>query len=152
MTDAIRTVEDRLALRGLVDRYASAVDRRDVPGAAALFSAEGRLVAHFGPGTDDDPVVRTGRDDVAAALEAGLARYQATTHLVGGHVVELDGDTAAGETTCLAHHVYDRAGERRLYVIAVRYADRYERGPGGWLFAERRLRLDWSDDRPLVGR
>ncbi|HTZ09454.1 MAG TPA: nuclear transport factor 2 family protein [Acidimicrobiales bacterium] len=149
--DSVST-EDLVALRRLVDRYASGVDHRDVPAVAALFSPGGRLVAHFGPGTVEDPVVRSGRDDVAAALEAGLARYRATTHVVGGQVVEPDGDGARGETTCLAHHLYDRDGQARLLVMAVRYADRYERRPGGWCFAERRLRLDWRQDRPLEER
>ncbi|MGA2520254.1 MAG: nuclear transport factor 2 family protein [Acidimicrobiales bacterium] len=148
MDEPHREVADRLAMRALVDLYAQRVDRRDTAGVAGLFSADGRLVSHFGSGPGW-PIVRTGRDDITAALVEGLARYQATTHVVGGQVVQLDGDSAGGETTCLAHHVYERRGTQRLLVLAVRYADEYVREHGTWCFAERQLRLDWRDDRVL---
>ncbi len=85
---------------------------------------------------------------------AGLERYLGTTHLVGGQVLDIedDGEHASGETVCLAHHVYERDGVRRLLVMAVRYEDRYVREAGAWRFAERQLRLDWRDDRPMAER
>jgi hypothetical protein len=144
----------RVALRLLVDTYARAVDRGDAEAVAGLFSAEGRLIAHFHPGPDGSPPVRTGRAEIAAALVGGLAQYQATTHVVGGQVAELDEDHehARGETVCLAHHVYERDGALRLLVMAVRYQDEYVREGGRWCFAERQLRLDWRDDRPMAER
>jgi hypothetical protein len=96
--------------------------------------------------------VRTGRAEIAAALVAGLARYIGTTHIVGGQVVELDGDRATGDTVCLAHHLYERDGTRRLLVMAVRYQDTYARTSGTWRFGERQLRLDWRDDRLMAER
>jgi len=142
---------DRLALRGLVDAYARFVDRRDTAAVAGLFSPDGRLVSHFG-GEGSGPLVHTGRAGIGAALVGGLARYLATTHVVGGQVLVLDGDRASGETTCLAHHVYLRGDERRMLVLAVRYHDEYVRLGGMWCFAERQLHLDWRDDRPLAER
>ena len=157
MDDVQHDLADRLALRRLVDTYARDVDRRDTDAVAMLFGPAGRLVAHFSPGAPGSPTVRTGRDDIRLALVDGLARYLGTTHVVGGQVVDIgvdgDGDRARGDTTCLAHHVYDRQGERRLLVMAVRYVDDYERSPaGGWQFAQRELHFDWRDDRPLAQR
>jgi SnoaL-like domain len=144
----------RVALRVLVDTYARDVDRRDTEAVAGLFSAEGRLVAHFQFDPDARPVVRRGRTEIAAALVAGLRPYVGTTHVVGGQVLDIDVDAgrAGGETVCLAHHVYERDGERRLLVMAVRYQDDYVCESGVWRFAERQLRLDWRDDRPLAER
>ncbi len=142
----------RVALRLLVDTYACHVDRGDADAVAGLFTADGRLVAHFHPGGDGSPTVRTGRADLVAALVAGLDRYLQTTHVVGGQVLELDGERARGETVCLAHHVYERHGVRRLLVMAVRYQDEFVCESGTWRFAERQLRLDWRDDRPMAER
>ena len=150
--EAERDVAAAVALRLLVDSYARHVDRRDTEAVAGLFSADGRLVAHFHSGPDGSPTVRTGRDEIAAALVAGLARYEATTHVVGGQVVEVDGEDAKGETVCLAHHLYRRDGARRLLVMAVRYDDDFVRQSGIWRFAQRQLRLDWRDDRPVTER
>ena len=145
-------VETRLALRQLVDIYARGVDRSDTEAVAGLFSAQGRFVVHFRPRRDGSPTVRTGRAEITDALVAGLAPYLATTHVVGGQVLDVDpdGQGARGETVCLAHHVYQRDEGRRLLVMAVRYQDEYVRESGEWRFAERQLRLDWRDDRPLA--
>jgi len=148
--DTPRTVAERLALRLLVDTYAHHVDRADAEAVAGLFSAQGRLVAHFHYRRDGSPIVRTGRAEITAALVAGWAPYLATTHVVGGQVVDVHGDRAQGETVCLAHHVYERDGVRRLLVMAVRYADDYVCESGVWRFAERQLRLDWRHDHPLA--
>jgi hypothetical protein len=145
-------VAARVALRLLVDTYARHVDRRDTDAVAALFSAQGRLVAHFYSSADGSPTVRTGRAEIAAALVAGLERYLGTTHVVGGQVLDIEGERASGETVCLAHHVYERDDGRRLLVMAVRYQDEFVREAGTWRFAERQLRLDWRDDRPMTER
>ena len=141
----------RFELRELVDSYALAVDRKEPEIVAALFAKEGRLVTTFGPGTPESPLVRTGRDSITTSLTEGLARYVATTHVIGSHSSEVSGDRATGETRCLAHHVYLRGDEHRLLVMAVRYDDLYEIEDGSWLFAERRLSVDWRQDSALGG-
>lgn len=150
MTHMPTDTEDRLELRALVDAYARAVDDKDVDAVVALFTEDGRLLSHLMPGTEVEPLVRQGHEMLRRALEAGLAQYVRTTHVVGGQVLELDGASASGTTVCLAHHVYERDAGRRLLVMAIRYEDGYERRHGLWRFTERRLRLDWQDDRPLA--
>ena len=149
--DADHDTAARVAIRALADAYAHHVDARDCEAVAALFGAEGRLIAHFHRGPDGAPVVRQGRAAIVAALVEGLARYERTTHVVGGQVLDIDagGRRARGETVCLAHHLYMRRGERRLLVMAVRYEDDYACEAGVWRFSSRQLRLDWRDDRPL---
>jgi hypothetical protein len=145
-------VADRTALRDIVDAYARHVDRRDAVSVAALFTADGRLVSRLHNAAGDAPIVRRGRQEIAAALVAGLDRYVATTHVVGGQVVTIDGDTATGDAVCLAHHVYESHGSRRMLVMAVRYTDKFARQPEGWGFAERQLHLDWREDRIMEDR
>ena len=147
-------VADRIALRDLVERYAQAVDRGDVDTVVSLFTEDGVLLTHLTPESEETPLERRGHESLRRGLGLGLAVYSTTTHVIGGQVIDhLAGDEAAGTTTCLAHHVYegDDGGER-LTVMAIRYEDRYRRQRGGWRFAERRLRLQWSDDRPLTQR
>ena len=143
---------DRIALRDLVERYAWAVDARDIDAVVDLFCEEGVLLSQLTAGTEETPLERRGHAQLRRALELGLAQYQQTTHVVGGQVVELAGSEAGGTTQCLAHHVYQSdAGDDRLLVMAIRYHDRYRKQDGSWRFAERRLRLEWRDDRPLAG-
>jgi hypothetical protein len=140
------TETDKLELRQLVDAYALRIDQRDVDEAASLFTVGGRLVATFAPATPEEPIIRTGREEIAAALQSGLARYSSTTHMVGGHVVHPGSDHITGVTTCIAHHIYESQGVRRMLVMALHYHDTYGREGRHWLFAERRLVRDWHRD------
>lgn len=148
-TDGIDSVSTRLELRELVDAYALAVDRKEPEGVASLFSMDGRLVTLFGHGSVESPFVRQGRDAIASALTIGLAEYVSTTHVVASHLASVIGDSAVGETRCLAHHVYEREKHRRLLVMAVHYEDRYVREESRWCFGERRLSVDWRQDASL---
>ncbi len=152
MDQTDQSVADKVALRDLVDSYAQYVDRRDALSVAALFTADGRLVSRLHNAAGDAPIVRRGRHEIAAALVAGLDRYVATTHVVGGQVVTIEGDSATGDAVCLAHHVYESHGSRRMLVMAVRYTDKFARQPEGWGFAERQLHLDWREDRIMEDR
>jgi hypothetical protein len=70
-----------------------------------------------------------------------------TTHFNGQSTVTLNGDRATGESYCLAHHLYTEDGERKLMVASLRYLDTFAKVDGTWLFAERRLYVDWTETR-----
>lgn len=140
---------DRVALRDLVEAYAHGVDRREPDAVAALFCEDGVLAIYEGdPDRVEPDRVRTSRREIADAL-TGLSRYAATTHFLGQQSVQLDGDVASGETYCMAHHISDTDGERRDKILSIRYLDRYRRVDSRWHFEERRLVIDWADERVL---
>jgi uncharacterized protein (TIGR02246 family) len=141
---------DRIALRDLVERYALAVDARDIDTVVNLFTEDGVMLSHLMPGTEGTPLERQGHEQLRRALELGLAQYRRTTHVIGGQVIQIEGDESVGTVACLAHHVYGTdQGDERLLVMAIRYHDHYSKRQGSWRFAERRLRLEWREDRPL---
>jgi hypothetical protein len=41
-------------------------------------------------------------------------------------------------------------GNRRLMVASLRYLDTFVKLDGAWLFAERRLYVDWLEERTLL--
>jgi hypothetical protein len=70
-------------------------------------------------------------------------------HFNGQSTVSLDGDRATGESYCLAHHLSVAGdGQRTLMVASIRYLDEFVKQDGQWLFAERRLMVNWTDTRP----
>jgi hypothetical protein len=133
-------VGDLIALRQLVDIYADAVDRGDGPALAALFTPDGFLQARGqewrGP-------------RVADSLEV-LEVFDRTFHHVGGAVFESDGDGdgAAGRVHCLAHHHQHTDSGPVDLVMMIRYHDRYASVEGKWLFAERRVVIEWTETHP----
>ena len=76
-----------------------------------------------------------------------LNTYEATTHFNGQSTIALDGDRATGESYCLAHHLYPEDGERKLMLASLRYLDTFTKSDGAWLFAERKLYVDWTETR-----
>jgi uncharacterized protein (TIGR02246 family) len=143
---ALTEVADRKAIRALVDAYAHCADRRDADRQKALFTDDTHFVVYMdGEGTDPSQELN-GREALTPVF-ADLNRYEATTHFNGQSTIALDGDRAAGESYCLAHHLYAEGGERKLMVASLRYRDRFVKRDGAWLFAERKLYVDWTETR-----
>ena len=85
-----------------------------------------------------------------APVFADLNKYAATTHFVGQSTIfTLTGNRATGEAYCLAHHVTVNDSKRRLMVASLRYLDTFVKMDGTWLFSERLLYVDWTDERAL---
>lgn len=59
------------------------------------------------------------------------------------------GAYAAGEVYCMPHHLSVDGKKRSLMVAALRYADTYVKRDDVWLYAERKLYVDWIEERAL---
>lgn len=149
--DSISAVEaaDRLAIRELVEAYAHCADRRDAVGQMALFTADTHFVVYM-EAVDPTPSQEVHSRDALAPVFAFVDRYAATMHFIGqSTVLTLTDDQGTGEVYCLAHHLSVEGDERRLMIVAIRYADSYVKRDGAWLFAERLLYVDWQEERSL---
>src|SRR6201997_5080970 len=140
---------DRLAIRELVEAYAHCADRRDAKGQMALFTADTHFVVYMNA-KDPTPTQELYSREALAPVFAELNKYAATTHFVGQSTIfTLTADRGTGETYCLAHHVTIEGGKRRLMVASLRYLDTFVKIDGSWLFAERKLYVDWLEERVL---
>src|SRR6266853_993129 len=83
-------------------------------------------------------------------VKAQMSLFTADTHFVGQSTIfTLTADRATGEAYCLAHHVTLEGEKRRLMLASLRYLDTFVKVDGAWLFAERRLYVDWLEERTL---
>jgi len=140
---------DRLAIRELVEAYAHCADRRDARRQMALFTEDAHFVVYMNA-KDPKPSQELHSREALAPVFAELNKYDATTHFVGQSTIfTLDGRRGTGEAYCLAHHVTVEGGNRRLMVASLRYLDTFVKMDGAWLFSERRLYVDWLEERAL---
>jgi hypothetical protein len=140
---------DRLAIRELVEAYAHCADRRDAKAQMSLFTADTHFVVYMNA-KDPTPAQELHSREALAPVFAELNKYDATTHFVGQSTIfTLTADRATGEAYCLAHHVTLEGGKRRLMLASLRYLDTCVKMDGAWLFAERRLYVDWLEERAL---
>lgn len=141
---------DRLAIRELVDAYAHCADRRDAKGQMALFTDDTRFLVFMDAKAETPTQELHGRDSLAPVFD-NLNVYAATTHFNGQSTVALNGDRATGESYCIAHHVsIGDDGSRSLMIASIRYLDEFVKEEGAWLFAERRLMVDWTETRQIA--
>ena len=139
---------DRLAIRELVDAYAHCADRRDAKGQMALFTEDTRFLVFMEYGAEKPTQELHGREALAPVFD-DLNRYAVTMHFNGQSTVAVDGSRASGESYCLAHHLSVAAdGGRTMMVASIRYLDEFVKQDGRWLFAERRLMVNWTETRP----
>jgi ketosteroid isomerase-like protein len=148
MTMSAEEAADRLAIRELFDAYAHCADRRDAKGQMALFTPDTRFLVYMDSRSEQPTQELHGREALAPVFD-NLNTYQATMHFNGQSTVVLDGDRTTGESYCIAHHLYEADGQRTLMKAYIRYLDQFARQPdGSWLFAERKLMVDWTETRP----
>jgi ketosteroid isomerase-like protein len=132
--DAIQELIARDSIRQLAQRYALAVDAKDVDAIATLFVADvdnGR----YGPG----------REGVKRFYDQSLRKFHCSMHLVANHVIDFDDDVgASGILYCRAHHhVLD---PEHWFDVALAYWDTYEHVNGRWLFRRRRVRSSYRQE------
>jgi hypothetical protein len=140
---------DRLTIRELVEAYAYCADRRDARGQMALFTVDTHFVVYMNA-KDPTPSPELRSREALAPVFADLNKYAATMHFVGqSTILTLTGNRATGEAYTLAHHLTIDGGKRSLMIAALRYSDQFVKIDGVWLFAERRLYVDWIEERAL---
>jgi hypothetical protein len=140
---------DRLAIRELVEAYAHCADRRDAKGQMSLFTPDTHFVVYMNA-KDPIPSQELHSRQALSPVFAELNKYDATTHFVGQSTIfSLTADRATGEAYCLAHHVTVDGRKRRLMIASLRYLDTFAKIDGAWFFAERRLYVDWIEERAL---
>ena len=140
---------DRLAIRELVEAYAHCADRRDAKGQMALFTADTHFVVYM-DAKDPKPAQELHSREALAPVFDDLNKYAATQHFIGqSTILTLTSDRARVELYTMAHHLTIDGEKRRLMVAALRYDDTCVKQDGTWLFAERKLYVDWIEERAL---
>ena len=131
MADGTRAAlldDERAITRTLFD-YADRVDRLDVDGVLACFTADAEFDFGFGR-------VFAGADQLRRLYER-LDMYRATSHHVSNVCIDVVGDVARVRSVLYAFHI--RHDGREVHAWG-QYADRFTRSDGGWLIHRRAFR------------
>ncbi|WP_245669592.1 nuclear transport factor 2 family protein [Nocardia speluncae] len=136
-TDHIPAKSDRDAVADTVNRYTYALDDRDWALLDEVFAPD--AVVRYGAA--EAPAVR-GRAATVAMIRSFLDRCGPSQHLLGNHIIEIDGDTAS--SICKARVLHIGAGDNAnlTYECVGVYRDRLSRSPQGWRIVERTFVID----------
>ena len=144
--ERLQQLEDRIAIRKLIDAYTFCADTRNIQGHMALFTEDTNFEVYMDEKNPTPTQVITGRKNLFPVFD-DLNQYASTMHLNGQSTVELDGDRATGVTYCRAYHLKVPDGVQQLMIAGIRYYDIMVKQQGEWLFAERKLKVCWIESR-----
>ena len=141
----LQQLEDRIAIREIIDAYTFCADTRDIQGHMALFTEDTNFEVYMDEQNPTPTQVVTGRENLYPVFN-DLNQYFSTMHFNGQSTVRLDGDRATGTTYCRAYHLSVKDGTQKLMIAGIRYYDILVKQGGTWLFAERKLKVCWLEN------
>lgn len=141
-TQRLQQLEDRAAIKTLVDTFSNLADTKSVDAQVLLFTedatvdswSEGKLVSSL-----------KGREQLGAAFSGYLSNFDTVYHMNGQQTVELDGNRATGVSYCLVVLIGSEGDKRFRNTAGVMYRDEYVRRDGRWLIAKRVSNFTWRD-------
>jgi uncharacterized protein (TIGR02246 family) len=142
LTNRLRVLEDREAIRALITAYGYAHDHRDYKTFASLFASNGEWVGGLG--------TAKGPEAIFALMDKSIghkpvAKGSGTVHLMMNDQIKIDGDRATAETNWL-YLVPSEDGSPRAQFLG-HYNDQFIREKGEWKFLRREAPVDIAPKR-----
>jgi SnoaL-like domain len=142
----IKEIEDRIAIKNIVDTFSILADQKDIRKQVLLFAEDGTVenFANGQPGTK-----LSGRKQIADAFAAFLSNFETVYHLNGQQTLTLQGDRASGISYCAVTLIGSQNGKKIKTSMGVYYHDDFARTGGHWLIAKRVSTFAWQNSQPL---
>lgn len=138
----IKELEDRIAIKELVDKISILGDTKDFENQVQLFS-ENAISETIAGGKTILKLV--GRKEMAQAFEKFLQDVETVYHFNGQQVVTVDGDNAKGQCYCLITLIENENGKKIQTTIGAIYRDHYIRENDKWLVSKRVGLFEWQN-------
>ncbi|MEU4396578.1 nuclear transport factor 2 family protein [Kribbella sp. NPDC023855] len=130
---------DRFDIIDTCTRMAWYADHREWPRLAEVFADQ--VTLDYTSLNGGEPVVLT-PEQIIAGWQEGLGVYAATQHLVGNHLVTVDGDSAVCTASFQATH---RKPDDSLWTLGGTYRFDLVRTGDGWRISGVVMSTVWSD-------
>jgi len=145
MDTALAELLDKQEIAELCAKYAYALDQKDWSALRGCFT-DAPVFVHPGGRIE-------GIDGIVNRTRGALEPLDASQHLLGNIVVDVDGDTARSICYFQAQHLRTGTPGGDTYIIAGSYSDTLTRTPQGWRITERVQAYSWRDgNRAVVAR
>jgi SnoaL-like domain len=149
----LQALEDRAEIADIVNRYGDGVRTNDAALISSCFSADASIdLGLGGPKTVGREAILAhysrSSDSPAIKSVQTFDKKVMSTPVMTNTRIDLDGDTAHCESTCLAIHVGYKDGEGKVIVRGTRNIDDLIRTDEGWKIQNRVHPALWSFDVP----
>ena len=141
----LQAIEDRLALKALVDEFSILADRKNVTTQLNLFTDDAKVESVNNGQTS----VFTGKKQIGEAFSNFLNLFEVVYHINGQQTVDIQGNTATGISYCTVSLIGTQNGKKMKNDMGVIYNDEYVKINGKWLIAKRLSNFTWRNSLPM---
>lgn len=142
----IAELEDKAALKNLVDTFSVLSDTKEANLQGLLFTEDAKVTTVF-----DGKVLADlkGRKQIVERFGAFLASVDQLFHQNGQQTVTINGNTAQGISYCQVTLITHQGTKKLITMQGVRYKDEYVKQNGRWYIKNRFSEFMWRDTKEL---
>lgn len=142
----MQEIQDKMALRELVDNFSNLSDEKKVTEQLELFTDDAEVISISGGQAISS---FKGKKEIGDAFSNFLALFHTVYHINGQHTAKIDGDTATGIYYCQVVLIGNQDGKDIGRFSGVRYNDEYVKIDGKWLIKKRTSQFMYNDIREV---
>ncbi len=139
---AMTQIEDKLALKELVDIFSILADQKKTEEQTLLFTENAEVVSIMN-GLAQPALV--GRKKLGEAFGGFLSLFETVYHLNGQQTVQINGNSATGTAYSQVTLIGTENGKRMKTTFGVIYKDDYLKVNGHWLINKRQSNFTWIE-------
>lgn len=137
-------MEDKLAIKELVDTFSILADDKNATAQALLFTEDAEVKSYANGVLTSE---LKGRAQITEVFGNFLAMFETVYHINGQQVVEINENNAKGTAYCQVVLIGQIEGKKSMLTQGVRYSDEYVKVDGTWLIARRTSNFMWADNK-----
>ena len=141
----IQAIEDRLALKTLVDEFSILADKKDVANQMHLFTEDAKVESI----NNGQSSVLAGKKQISEAFTNFLNLFEVVFHINGQQTVDILGNKATGISYCTVSLIGSQNGKKMKNDMGVIYNDEYIKINGKWLITKRISNFTWRHSLPM---
>jgi hypothetical protein len=142
----ITALEDRAALKELVDVFSNLADSKETEKQALLFTEDAVSETYVAGNVVSS---LKGRKEIAKTFASFLNNFETVYHINGQQTVTLNGDKATGTSYCIVTLIGTEKGKKMKTTIGAFYQDDYVKGNGKWLISHRKATFAWQEKHEI---
>jgi hypothetical protein len=130
----IQMIEDKMALKEVVDVFSNLADQKDVEKQLLLFTDNASVTSVF---NGQSGQLLVGHKQIGEAFSNFLKNFDVVYHVNGQQTVTIKGDQASGVSYCMVTLIGTENGKKMKTTMWVYYNDDFVRVNNKWLIAKR---------------
>lgn len=143
MESKIQTIEDKMAIKQVVDVFSNLADTKEIKKQVLLFTEDG-VVESYSNGERNS--LLKGREQLEQAFSAFLSNFHTVYHQNGQQTIdELTANTAKATSYCRVILVGKQDGKEMKTTMYTIYKDEFVKQNGQWLIKHRISNFKWRE-------